>query len=108
RGRIHAESVMDESAALFAPISRWVRSRPYKELLLVDGWIHGHIEEADHHLGPRLFTPGDSGIGVGIMRITFGVIECRYGLQHRAGLQLHGLRQAITELPIEIVVRDTQ
>ena len=78
-----------------------------EESLLIDRWIYTHIEKADHHFRPGLFAPRHCGIGIGIVRIVLGVVECRDGLQRCAGLERDGLGQAITKLSVEIVVRDS-
>ena len=81
---------------------------PDEELRLVHAGIDGNIEEADHHLIGGLLAPGDGGVGVGVVGIVVRVIVDRGRLQLRAGLERQRFRQAVGQLPIEIVIDPQQ
>ncbi len=81
-----------------------MRGLPDEELLLIGAGIDGDIEETHHHFIPCLITPLDWAVGVGIVRVAFGVVIPGYGLQHGASFERARLGEPIAELPVEVVV----
>ena len=71
---------------------------------LVEIGAHCYVEEANHHFVVGLIAPANGGIGIGIVRIIFGIVVPGDGLEHGAGGQLERLGEAITELPVKIVI----
>lgn len=75
-----------------------------EEVLFVDGGGDGDVEEADHHFVGGLVAPADGDVGIGIVRIAFGVVEPGDGLEFGSTLQGKRLGEAIAQLPVKIVI----
>src|ERR1700735_1198588 len=71
---------------------------------LVEIGAYCYVEKSDHHFVVGLIAPADGDAGIGIVGIIFGIVVPGDGLENSAGGQRQRLGEAITELPVEIVI----
>src|SRR5579863_4259987 len=78
-----------------------------KKSRLIHSGIHRDIEKSDHHLFPALFSESNLRFGIRIAWIVGRVVKITGARQSRAGGKRQWLRQAIVQLPVEVVVTNS-
>src|ERR1700685_2253171 len=81
---------------------------PDEVMPLVDIRGYGHVEKSHHHFVRSLIAPRN-GLGwIGIVGVVAGVVVPGDGAQTRTGLGRARLGQAITQLPVKVIVHFQQ
>jgi hypothetical protein len=79
-----------------------------EEFFLVDVAFDGDVEKADHHFVVGLIAPADGAVGIGVVRIVFGVVIPGDGLEFGACFQRERVGEFVAHLPVEMVVHAKQ
>src|SRR5438552_12564750 len=88
-----------------AAAARELRARLHN-LLRINGLIYYHAEEWEHHFFPRHVAVIDGLIGIRIELVVCRIIKVRIHVQLRSLWHLDGC--PVSQLPIEVIVRDTK
>ena len=64
----------------------------------------GNVEKSDHHFIVRLIAPANRHVRIWIVRIVFRIVVPRDSLKHNACVKWQRMGEAITQLPIKIII----
>src|SRR5438874_13432246 len=81
---------------------------PDEKALFVHRCRHGDIKKPHHHFIVSLLAPAHRRAGVRIVRVLLRIVVPRHGLQLRSSLQKARLSQAVTHLPVKVVINVKQ
>ena len=96
------------SALRRPPGNRATNRAANKEPLLVRLRRHGHIEESDHHFLIGLIAPGHDRYRIRVVRIVARVVIPGDRAHPRSSLQQSRLCEAITQLPVKVIIHAQQ